>query len=64
MVISVTETACYNASEKCDNEQISVAKEKLKEKFNREIHIHIINQCLDNANYQFNLDPRYSNHNK
>ncbi len=28
----VTETAWYKASEKCDNEQISVAKENVKEK--------------------------------
>ena len=58
----VAETSWYKASEKCDNEQINIAKAKLNKKFNREVHIHIINQCLDNSNYKFESDPRYFNY--
>ena len=58
----VAETSWYKASEKCDNEQINIAKAKLNKKFNREVHIHIINQYLDNSNYKFESDPRYFNY--
>ena len=37
-------------------------EKKLNDKFNRNIHIRIINQCIDDSDYKFEQDLKYLNY--
>lgn len=51
----------HRDSRKCINEQVSIAKKILEYKFDRKLHIYIINQCIDNSDYNFKNDDNYLN---
>ena len=40
----------------------TLRKKKLNDKFNRNIHIRIINQCIDDSDYKFEQDLKYLNY--
>ena len=56
------DTVWHRNSNRCMETQTNIAKKKLNDKFNRNIHIRIINQCIDDSDYKFEQDLKYLNY--
>lgn len=58
----ISETSWIKKTENCTSVQRKIAEHKLAKNYNIDVLGDIYSKCIENPNYKFESDPKYSNY--